>query len=516
MQSGIIREQFIQFFIKKGHQQAIAAPIVNKEDPSLLFINAGMNPFKEIFLGNQPITTPRVMSVQPCLRVSGKHNDIEDVGIDTYHHTLFEMLGNWSFGEYFKQEAIQWAWELLTDVYQLPKDRLYVTVFGGDVEDKLAADEEAFTIWGKYIAKDRILPASKKDNFWEMGEVGPCGPCSEIHVDIRSEEERKQQCGKELVNKDHPQVVEIWNLVFIQYNRLASGQLVELPNKHIDTGMGFERLAMVLQGKQSNYDTDIFIPLLSVVEEISGKKYEKNKEIGIAMRVIVDHIRAVAFVIADGQAPSNAKAGYVIRRILRRAIRYGYTYLNLHTPFMYQLVPTLVAQFEKFYPALKGQQTYIEQVIQEEEKAFLKTLAAGLHRLAHLGPQHIKDGNILDGEVAFELYDTHGFPLDLTMLIAKEQGLTVDEVRFNKALAKQRARSKKAAATKQGDWQVLLHDVNPTFVGYDQLTATAKIIQYRMVQDQKRTFFQVVLDQTPFYPEGGGQMGDTGYWVDTF
>lgn len=509
MKSRLIREKFIQFFTERCHHHQPAVPIINKDDPSLLFVNAGMNPFKDIILGNQPITTPRVATVQPCLRVSGKHNDLEEVGVDTYHHTLFEMLGNWSFGDYFKQEAIQWSWELLTEVYKLPKDRIYVTIFAGDSQDNLPIDREAAQIWAKYLPEERILPFSKKDNFWEMGAHGPCGPCAEIHIDIRSEAERKAVPAADLVNKDHPHVIEIWNLVFMQYNRQASGKLVDLPNKHIDTGMGFERLAMVLQGKQSNYDTDIFTPLIAKIAQISGKQYNQSETSAIAMRVIADHLRAVAFSIADGQAPSNTKAGYVMRRILRRAIRYGYSHLGMHHPFIYQLVPVLVEQVAGVYPNLTMQQAYIEQVIKAEEAAFLKTLATGLQLLNQLGKNKLNQG-VIDGHIAFELYDTHGFPLDLTLLIAKEQGLSVDEAGFQLALQEQKLRSQKDASTAYSDWHILSNELHPHFVGYDQCRTTTTIVQWRTVTDKHGMSYQLVLEKTPFYPEGGGQVADAG------
>lgn len=510
MQSKSIRDKFIQFFIQKGHQHEAAVPIINKDDPSLLFVNAGMNPFKDIILGNQPIAALRVVSAQPCLRVSGKHNDLESVGIDTYHHTLFEMLGNWSFGDYFKQEAIAWAWELLTGVYKLPKERLYVTIFAGDNEDGLPKDDEAAKIWANYLPKERILPFSKKDNFWEMGTQGPCGPCSEIHVDIRCESEQRAMPAAELVNQDHAHVIEIWNLVFMQYHRQASGKLVDLPHKHIDTGMGLERLAMVLQGKKSNYDTDIFMPLIEKTELIAGKKYLQSEAISIAMRVIADHVRAVAFAIADGALPSNTKSGYVIRRILRRAIRYGYSYLDIQHPFLYRLVAVLVTQVAAVYPNLATQQHYIEQIIQGEEASFLKTLAAGLQLLNHLDPHKIDNG-VIDGAVAFKLYDTHGFPLDLTLLIAKEKGLTVDEAGFYRVLETQQLRSQKDAVTKYGDWKVLQTGIDPCFVGYDQLVSVTSIIQWRTITDKRGLCYQLVLKATPFYPEGGGQVADAGF-----
>ncbi|ROT47432.1 alanine--tRNA ligase, partial [Candidatus Cardinium hertigii] len=501
--------KFVQFFIQNSHQHVAAVPIVNKEDPSLLFVNAGMNPFKDIILGNQSITHPRLVSVQPCLRVSGKHNDLEAVGIDTYHHTLFEMLGNWSFGDYSKHAAIQWAWELLTGVYKLPKDRIYVTVFAGDSQDGLPYDSEAAACWAHYLPAAHILSFAKKDNFWEMGEQGPCGPCSEVHIDIRPEAEQKAIPATGLVNRGHPHVIEIWNLVFMQYNRQASGKLVDLPKQHIDTGMGFERLAMVLQGKSSTYDTDVFMPLIEKIEWISGKKYNQSAAIAMAMRVIADHVRAVAFAIADGQPPAHNKAGYVVRRILRRAMQYGYSYLHIEGPFIYQLVAVLVAQVENFYPNLRTQQGYIEQVIQGEEKAFVKTLAMGLQLLNCLDPHQVNQG-VIEGQVAFELYDTHGFPLDLTMLIAKEKGLTVDEEGFQQALQKQKLRSQKDAVTRYGDWQLLKPDTPTRFVGFDHLVVTTSIVQWRTITDKQGMRYQLVLETTPFYPEGGGQVADSG------
>ncbi len=512
MKSNQIRDTFIQFFVDRGHLHQASVPIVNKEDPSLLFVNAGMNPFKDIILGNQPATAPRVATVQPCLRVSGKHNDLEEVGVDTYHHTLFEMLGNWSFGDYFKQEAIQWAWALLTAVYNLPKDRLYATTFAGDPQAGLQPDEEAAAFWRNYLPTEHVLPFSKQDNFWEMGEQGPCGPCSEIHIDLRSEAERAAVPAAQLVNADHPQVIEIWNLVFMQYNRQASGALVELPQKHVDTGMGFERLTRVLQGKTSNYDTDLFMPLIERLIDLSGKPYHQSETVAIAMRVVVDHVRAVAFAIADGQAPSNVKAGYVIRRILRRAVRYGYSYLDLHEPFVYQLVAVLVAQLGNVYPTLRLQQQTIEQVIAAEEAAFLKTLATGLKRLHQLHAATLPTG-VIDGQLAFELYDTHGFPLDLTRLIAKEKGLTIDEAGFQAALKQQQLRSQKATALVLGDWQLLQPGEQALFVGYDRCSMTTSILQWRTVSNKQGPYYQLVLKETPFYPEGGGQVADVGWLV---
>ncbi|MGI2257027.1 alanine--tRNA ligase [Candidatus Cardinium hertigii] len=509
MQSKSIREKFLQFFIQKRHLHQPAVAIVNKEDPSLFFVNAGMNPFKDILLGNQSIIAPRVVTVQPCLRASGKHNDLEEVGIDTYHHTLFEMLGNWSFGDYFKEEAIAWAWELLTAVYHLPKERIYATLFGGDLQDGLPKDDQAAAIWAQYLPADHILSFSKADNFWEMGAQGPCGPCSEIHLDIRSDAERKTVPAAQLVNTGHPQVIEIWNLVFMQYNRQASGKLIDLPHKHIDTGMGLERLAMLLQGKTSNYDTDIFTPLIEKIEQIAGKSYQESTTIAVAMRVIADHLRAVAFSIADGQPPAHAKAGYVIRRILRRAIRYGYSHLAIKEPFIHQLVAVLAAQMEGVYPNLTNQQGYIAQLIQAEEASFLKTLGTGLHRFNHLDPNKIHKG-VIEGRVAFELYDTYGFPLDLTLLMAKESGLMVDEVGFQQALQAQKARAQKDAAVSQGDWQLVHPSAAPSFVGYDQLEVTTTIVQWRTFTNKAGTAYQLVLAATPFYPVGGGQVADTG------
>jgi alanyl-tRNA synthetase len=510
MESKLIRERFLEFFASKGHEIVPSAPMVIKDDPTLMFNNAGMNPFKDLFLGNSPVVHPRIADTQKCLRVSGKHNDLEEVGVDTYHHTMFEMLGNWSFGDYFKQEAIDWAWELLTEVYGLDKDRLYVTVFEGDAGDGLEADEEAKRIWAKWVPEDRILLASKKDNFWEMGETGPCGPCSEIHIDLRGDADRAATSGASLVNADHPQVVEIWNLVFMQFNRMADGSLVPLPNKHIDTGMGFERLAMAMQGKQSNYDTDVFQPLLDRVATLSGKTYGRtDSKADVAFRVISDHIRAVAFSIADGQLPSNTGAGYVIRRILRRAIRYGYSFLDLNEPFMHALVPTLAGQMGEAFPELKAQQQLIERVILEEEESFLRTLAKGIERLeARL--DEFKSTKVLPGDVVFELYDTFGFPVDLTALMAGEQGVEVDEAGFEAAMEATKARSRAAGKLSTDDWVQVHDDAETTFVGYDVREAECRILRYREVKAKNKQFYQVVLDTTPFYPEGGGQVGDAG------
>nr|WKN37647.1 alanine--tRNA ligase [Tunicatimonas sp. TK19036] len=509
MTSQEIRSAFIDFFKQKQHQFVPSAPIVNKDDPTLMFTNAGMNQFKDYFLGNKPAPYQRVANSQKCLRVSGKHNDLEEVGLDTYHHTMFEMLGNWSFGDYFKKEAIAWAWELLTDVYELPKERLYATIFGGDEQDKLSIDQEAHDYWKSIIDEDRILLGSKKDNFWEMGDTGPCGPCSEIHIDLRPQEEIEKVPGKELVNQDHPLVVEIWNLVFMQFNRMASGELHTLSAQHIDTGMGFERLAMAIQNKKSNYDTDVFSPLIAQVSQQAGVKYGDTKENDIAIRVIVDHIRAIAFTIADGQLPSNNKAGYVIRRILRRAVRYGYTFLNLQEPFLYKLIPTLCQQFENIFPELKNQQEFVGKVIQEEEASFLRTLEVGLRKLEQIKEEYQAE-KVIPGAVAFELYDTYGFPYDLTALIARESGYSVDEEAFKQEMQKQKTRSKAATSTDTGDWTVLKENTEVSFVGYDTLTSEAQIIKYRQVQEKKSSYYQLVLDKTPFYPEGGGQVGDTG------
>lgn len=513
MTSHEIRRHFLDFFRSKDHLIVPSAPLVAKNDPTLMFNNSGMAQFKDFFLGNGNPPSRRVADTQKCLRVSGKHNDLEDVGFDTYHHTMFEMLGNWSFGDYFKKEAIEWAWELLTEVYKLPKDRLYVSVFQGDEKDNVPFDQEAFDLWKPIVGEDRIIYGNKKDNFWEMGDTGPCGPCSEIHVDLRSAEEVAQKPGKELVNADHPQVVEIWNLVFMQFNRKADGSLEPLPARHVDTGMGFERLCMAIQGKKSNYDTDVFSGTIHVIEELSGKAYEAGTSMSdVAMRVIADHIRAVSFAIADGLVPSNAKAGYVIRRILRRAIRYGYSYLNLTEPFMTKLVPTLAMQFADVFPELNAQRDFVATVIREEEIAFLRTLGTGLGRLDQIIGQLTTDGQkTIPGETVFELNDTFGFPADLTALIAREKGLTIDEEGFQKALQVQKARSRKDAASSAGDWIELAElDSKVEFVGYDQPEAYAQIVKYRKIQNKQGTQVQVVLDKTPFYAESGGQIGDTG------
>ncbi len=506
MKSIAIRQQFLDFFESKNHHTVSSAPMVVKDDPTLMFTNAGMNQFKDYFLGNTIPNYPRVCDTQKCLRVSGKHNDLEEVGYDTYHHTMFEMLGNWSFGDYFKKEAIEWAWELLTDVYQIDKDRLYVSVFEGSSEDKLKKDEEAFNIWSKLIDSDRIIDGDKKDNFWEMGDVGPCGPCSEIHVDIRSDEDRKNVDGKTLVNADHPQVIEVWNLVFMQYNRKADGSLEKLPQTHVDTGMGFERLCMVLQGVQSNYDTDVFQPLIQQIALLSNKVYGDDEKDDIAMRVIADHLRAVSFSIADGQLPSNTGAGYVIRRILRRAVRYAFTFLDAKEPFMYQLVDILVQNMGEQFKELNSQFELIKKVIQEEENSFLKTLDKGIARFDSL----IIENNIVSGKDAFELYDTYGFPIDLTQLLAQEKGYAVSIDEFNLFLEEQKNRSRQASSLETEDWVVIYDDEVEEFVGYDQTDSKVKIVRYRKVKQKGEEFYQLVFNLTPFYAEGGGQVGDTG------
>lgn len=506
-----IRSKFISFFEEKGHRYVPSAPMVLKNDPTLMFTNAGMNQFKDLFLGNAKADYTRAVNSQKCLRVSGKHNDLEEVGIDTYHHTMFEMLGNWSFGDYFKKEAIQWAWELLTEVYGLPKNKLYVTVFEGDDSEGLAFDAEAHSYWKEFIDESRILNGNKKDNFWEMGDTGPCGPCSEIHIDLRSDEEIAKVPGKVLVNNDHPHVVEIWNLVFMQFDRKADGHLESLPAQHIDTGMGFERLAMALQGKKSNYDTDVFTPLIAKVAQEAGVKYGEKTETDIAIRVIVDHIRAISFAVADGQLPSNNKAGYVIRRILRRAVRYGYTFLNFNSPFLYKLVDVLADQYKGFFDELDSQRELIGKVIREEENSFLRTLDNGLKRLEQINEKLLSQNEtIIKGQEVFELYDTYGFPLDLTALIARENGFKIDEAGFHSAMAEQKNRSKADAASEKGDWTELLHDTSVEFVGYDAETAQSRIIKYREIKEKKGTVYQIVLDKTPFYGESGGQVGDRG------
>ena len=504
-----IRETFLDFYKRKDHQIVASAPMVVKNDPTLMFVNAGMNQFKEYFLGDSEPKNVRVSDTQKCLRVSGKHNDLEEVGVDTYHHTMFEMLGNWSFGDYFKKEAIEWAWELLTEVYKLDKDRIYISVFAGDKNDNLDLDREAKHIWKGFIDANRILECDRKDNFWEMGETGPCGPCSEIHIDLRADEERAKIDGKSLVNGDHPQVVEIWNLVFIQYNRKANGELVDLPNKHIDTGMGFERLTMALQGKKSNYDTDIFMPLIDKVVGISGKTYgATDSKQDIAIRVIADHVRAISFSIADGQLPSNTGAGYVIRRILRRAIRYGYSFLDLNEPFVNKLVEVLVSEMGSQFPELIAQQPLITKVILEEEESFLRTLEKGIARFENYAAKN-QDKNI-EGKFAFELYDTFGFPIDLTELLASEKGLHVDMQEFLNSLQQQKDRSRAATIIKTDDWVTVFEDEREEFIGYDQLEANIKITRYRKVNIKGKDQYQLVFNFTPFYAEGGGQVGDVG------
>ncbi len=541
MNSKTIRQTFLDYFRSREHTIVPSAPMVIKDDPTLMFTNAGMNQFKDIFLGNKESRSPRIADTQKCLRVSGKHNDLEEVGHDTYHHTMFEMLGNWSFGDYFKKEAIEWSWELLTGVYKIDKDRLYVTVFEGDQKEGLAKDSEAYETWKLWIPEDRILMGSRKDNFWEMGDTGPCGPCSEIHVDLRDDKERKKIQGSSLVNKDNPLVIEVWNLVFIEFNRQATGQLVPLPAKHVDTGMGFERLCMVMQHKKSNYDTDVFQPLIGAISQKSGIPYGTAPKTDVAMRVIADHLRAIAFAIADGQLPSNVKAGYVIRRILRRAVRYGYTFLDLKDAFIHEFVPVLVDQMGDVFPELKKQKELIVNVIREEETAFLRTLAAGIQKFNAYIESHKKEiinlpnpassiqhpassikhpassiqYQIIDGNFAFELYDTYGFPVDLTRLMAKEAGWEVDMEGFNKGLVEQKTRSRQAAQVDTADWVILDHESpGNTFIGYDTLSSETGIVRYRKVKTKEGEFFHVVLDQTPFYAESGGQVGDQG-WLNS-
>ena len=518
MKSQDVRKQFLDFFESKGHLIVPSAPIVLKDDPTLMFNNSGMAQFKEYFLGNGTPKSKRIADTQKCLRVSGKHNDLEEVGIDTYHHTMFEMLGNWSFGDYFKKEAINWAWELLTEVYKIPKDILYVSVFEGNAEENVPFDQEAYDIWKTLISEDRIILGNKKDNFWEMGDQGPCGPCSEIHVDIRSAEEKALVSGKDLVNNDHPHVVEIWNNVFMEFNRKADGSLEKLPAQHVDTGMGFERLCMVLQGVQSNYDTDVFTPIIQHIEKITGSKYtikakdEDEEKINIAIRVIADHVRAVAFAIADGQLPSNTGAGYVIRRILRRAIRYGFTFLNTKEAFIYQLVETLSNQMGSSFPEIIAQKNLVMNVIKEEENSFLRTLDQGLQLLENV----IKstEGTTVSGQKAFELYDTFGFPIDLTALILRERNLELDEAGFDKAMLEQKTRSRAASEVSTEDWVISIPGNVETFVGYDQAENDVKITRYRKIDSKKDgILYQIVLDKTPFYPEGGGQVGDKGTLV---
>ncbi len=508
MTSKEIRSTFLNFFKNKEHQIVPSAPVVIKNDPTLMFTNAGMNQFKDYFLGNKKSPYNRAADTQKCLRVSGKHNDLEEVGVDHYHHTLFEMLGNWSFGDYFKKEAIEWSWELLTEVYKIDKNRLYVTVFEGDSNEGLAFDQEAYDLWAKLIDPNRILKGNKKDNFWEMGDTGPCGPCSEIHVDMRDDGDRNQVDGATLVNKDHPEVIEIWNNVFMEFNRKTDSSLEKLPAQHVDTGMGFERLTRVLQNKKSNYDTDIFQPIIQQLERITNLKYTAtDSKKDIAFRVIADHVRAVAFCIADGQMPSNTGAGYVIRRILRRALRYGYSYLGMREPFIYKLLPVLSSEFGAVFPELDAQKDFIAKVIQEEGNTFLKTLSQGLDKITtYLS----KNKGVIDGKTAFELYDTFGFPIDLTELIASENGFTVDKKEYNQFLAEQKNRSKADAAKETGDWHQLIDDDYEEFIGYDYFEANVKIAKYRTVKQKDKELFQLVFDLTPFYGESGGQVGDTG------
>ena len=508
-----IRESFKQFFASKEHQIVPSAPMVVKGDPTLMFTNAGMNQFKDIILGNVPRKYPRVADSQKCLRVSGKHNDLEEVGHDTYHHTMFEMLGNWSFGDYFKKEAINWAWEYLVEVLKLNPERLYATVFEGSPAEGLDRDNEAAGYWEQYLPKDHILNGNKHDNFWEMGDTGPCGPCSEIHIDLRSDEERAAVSGADMVNKDHPQVIEIWNLVFMQFNRKADGSLEPLPAKVIDTGMGFERLCMALQGKTSNYDTDVFQPIIKVIAGMAGTTYGTDKQQDIAMRVIADHIRTIAFAITDGQLPSNAKAGYVIRRILRRAVRYGYTFLDRKEAFMYKLLPVLIETMGDAYLELIAQKTLIEKVIKEEEESFLRTLETGIRLLDKKMEETKAAGKtVLNGVDAFTLYDTYGFPLDLTELILRENGMEADIEEFNKAMQKQKERARNAAAIETGDW-ITLKEGECKFVGYDLFECEAEILRYRQIKQKNKVLYQIVLDQTPFYAEMGGQVGDTGWLI---
>jgi alanyl-tRNA synthetase len=511
MTSREIRQQFLDFFVSKGHLIVPSAPLVAKNDPTLMFNNSGMAQFKDFFLGNGTPPSKRIADTQKCLRVSGKHNDLEDVGFDTYHHTMFEMLGNWSFGDYFKKEALAWSWELLTEVYKLPKDRIYVSVFKGDEKDGVPFDQEAWDIWKAIVGEDRIILGNKKDNFWEMGETGPCGPCSEIHIDLRNADEVANTPGKDLVNADHPQVVEIWNNVFMQFERMADGSLVPLPAKHVDTGMGFERLCMAIQGKQSNYDTDVFQGTIQFIAGKAGKTYGQEKWTDIALRVIADHIRAIAFAIADGQLPSNNKAGYVIRRILRRAVRYGYTYLGFREPFLHSIVPLLSAQFDGVFPELISQQDFVAKVILEEENSFLRTLENGLKLLDKITVD-LKATNqtIINGEVVFELNDTFGFPVDLTALIARENGLSIDEEGYKAALQAQKERSRKDATTSAEDWVILQEVDKIEFVGYDEFETVSSIVKYQKVQNKQGTQYKVVLDKTPFYAESGGQVGDKG------
>jgi alanyl-tRNA synthetase len=518
MNSSEIRKKFLDFFESKQHLILPSAPIVVKDDPTLMFTNAGMNQFKDAFLGHGTPKAKRIADTQKCLRVSGKHNDLEEVGVDTYHHTMFEMLGNWSFGDYFKKDAIAWAWELLTEVYKIEKDRLYVTVFEGDKKENLAFDEDAKNFWLNYVPEEKIINGNKKDNFWEMGDTGPCGPCSEIHVDLRSDDDRKKIAGKSLVNSSHPQVIEIWNLVFMEFNRKADGSLEKLPAQHVDTGMGFERLSMVLQGKKSSYDTDVFQPLIKEIEKVSGKKYKatdfsaEEEKINIAMRVIADHIRAISFTIADGQLPSNTGAGYVIRRILRRAVRYGYQSLGLKEPFLYNLVDVLVKQMGGFFPEIVKQEKLVKKVILEEEQAFVRTLEQGLKKIEIICAELVSNKKkVIPGEQVFELYDTFGFPVDLTALIARSSDIAIDEKGFEEALEKQKTRSRAATTVDKEDWINVIDTQQSVFVGYEKIEEHSKIVRYRKIKAKGKDQYQIVLDKTPFYAESGGQVGDTGF-----
>ncbi len=507
-----VRQSFLDFFASKQHKIVPSAPMVVKDDPTLMFTNAGMNQFKDIFLGNAPITSARIANSQKCLRVSGKHNDLEEVGHDSYHHTMFEMLGNWSFGDYFKKEAIDWAWEYLTDVLKIDKNRLYASVFEGNVDDGIEKDEEAYQQWLKHLPAERIVNGNKKDNFWEMGDTGPCGPCSEIHIDLRAEDERNGIPGQELVNKDNPEVIEIWNLVFIQYNRKADGSLVLLPQKHIDTGMGFERLCRVMQKKGSNYDTDVFQPIIREISAITGVKYGAGRDSDVAMRVIADHIRTISFAITDGQLPSNNKAGYVIRRILRRAVRYAYTFLGVKQPFMARLLPALIESMGIAYPELQARKDLIGKVITEEEESFLRTLSTGITMLERIIEETLKqEYKVVDGKIAFELYDTFGFPLDLTELILKEKGLVVDRKAFELEMEAQKQRARNASAVETDDWVQLIPDDKEEFIGYDFLEANVNLVRYRKVKSKNKELYQLVFNITPFYAESGGQVGDSGY-----
>ena len=516
MDSKDIRKAFIEFFKSKEHSFVPSSPMVVKNDPTLMFTNAGMNQFKDIFLGNSPAKYPRVANSQKCLRVSGKHNDLEEVGHDTYHHTMFEMLGNWSFGNYFKKEAIEWAWEFLTENLKIDKKLLYASVFEGSPEESLDADTEALDFWKKYVSEDHIIFGNKKDNFWEMGDTGPCGPCSEIHIDLRDEAERKKVSGASLVNKGNPLVIEIWNLVFIQFNRKADGKLEPLPARHVDTGMGFERLSMVCQGKKSNYDTDVFQPIISEIASLSNNVYGKEQSVDVAMRVIADHLRAVSFSIADGQLPTNTGAGYVIRRILRRAIRYGYTFLGINEPFIHKLVTVLVANMGDYFTELKNQKAFIEKVIFEEETSFLRTLETGIQKFENYISKEkstLGKNPEMSGKFVFELYDTFGFPLDLTQILARENNLSVDIKGFNECLKEQKDRSRNASAVETEDWVELKPITQTEFLGYDETIVNSEIIKFRKVNQKGKSFYQIVLNKTPFYAESGGQVGDTG-WLD--